>query len=42
MENMLGKILGTQWELEKNIVQTHWEAGKNEKKSLSPSPHPKT
>jgi hypothetical protein len=42
MEKMLGKILGTHWELEKNIVQTHWEVGKNEKKSFPPStpPHP--
>ncbi len=43
---MLGKILGTHWELERNIVQKHWEAGKNEKKSPSPLPlrpsHPKT
>jgi hypothetical protein len=38
MEKMLGKILGTHWELERNIVQTHWEAGKNEKKSLLPPP----
>jgi hypothetical protein len=29
---MLGKILGTHWELERNIVRTHWEARKNEKK----------
>ncbi len=35
---MLGKILGTHWELERNIVQTHWEVGKNEKKSLFPPP----
>jgi hypothetical protein len=41
MEKMLGKILGTHWELERNIVQTHWEARKNEKK-LSPPLHPKT
>jgi hypothetical protein len=41
MEKMLGKILGTHWELERNIVRTHWEVGKNEKKKkiLSP-PHP--
>jgi hypothetical protein len=36
MEKMLGKILGTHWELKRNIVRTHWEAGENEKKSLSP------
>jgi hypothetical protein len=36
MEKMLGKILGTHWELERNIVRTHWEAGKNEKKILPP------
>jgi hypothetical protein len=41
MEKMLGKILGTHWELERNIVQTHWEARKNEKKLSSPL-HPKT
>ncbi len=35
---MLGKILGTHWEHERNIVQTHWEAGKNEKKSLPSRP----
>jgi hypothetical protein len=29
----LGNILGIHWELEGNIVQTNWEAGKNEKKS---------
>jgi len=34
---MLGKILGTHWELQRNIARTHWEARKNEKKSL---PHP--
>jgi len=37
-----GKTLqnwGTYWELERNIVQTHWEIGKHEKKI---SPHPKT
>jgi hypothetical protein len=33
---MLGKILGTHWELERNIVRTHWEARKNGKKCLSP------
>jgi hypothetical protein len=32
MEKMLGKILGTHWEFERNIVQTHWEVRKNEKK----------
>ncbi len=35
MDNMLGKTLqiwGTHWELEGNIVQTHWKAMKNEKK----------
>jgi hypothetical protein len=44
MEKMLGKILGTHWELERNKVQTHWEAGKNEKKSSPPTlplPNPK-
>ncbi len=43
MENMLGNKLGTwgtNWELEKNIVQTHWEPGKNEKKNPSPPPPP--
>jgi hypothetical protein len=30
---------GTYWELEGNIVQTYWEAAKNEKK-LPPSPLP--
>jgi len=35
---MLGKILGTHWELERNIVRTHWEVGKNEKKSPPPTP----
>jgi hypothetical protein len=34
----LGNILGTHWELEGNIVQTCWEAGKNEKK-LPPPKH---
>jgi hypothetical protein len=32
-----GKTLrnwGTYWELEGNIVQTHWETGKHEKKTL--------
>jgi hypothetical protein len=33
---MLGKILGTHWELKRNIVRTHWEAGKNEKKIFTP------
>jgi len=37
----LGNILGTHLELEGNIVQTNWEAAKNEKKS-PPIPHPKT
>jgi len=32
------KLLGTHWELERNIVRTHWEAGKIEKKSLPPPP----
>jgi len=27
---------GTHWELEGNIVQTHWEAGKYEKNLLPP------
>jgi tRNA U54 and U55 pseudouridine synthase Pus10 len=34
-----GKTLqnwGTYWELERNIVQTHWETGKHEKKILPP------
>jgi hypothetical protein len=38
MEKMLGKTLqiwGTYWELEGNIVQTHWKATKNEKKNES-------
>ncbi len=35
---MLGKILGTHWELERNIVRTHWEVEKNEKKSFL-TPH---
>jgi len=39
---MLGKILGTHWELERNIVRTHWEARKNEKKSLPHPPPPPT
>jgi len=40
---MLGKILETHWALERNIVQTHWEVGKNEKKSFfPPPPNPKT
>jgi hypothetical protein len=39
MEKMLGKILGTHWELERNIVRTHWEVGKNEKKSFFALPH---
>jgi hypothetical protein len=35
------EILGTHWELERNIVRTHWEAGKNEKKiSFPPLPLP--
>jgi len=37
---MLGKILGTHWELERNIVRTHWEVGKNEKKSFLAPPTP--
>jgi hypothetical protein len=39
---MLGKRLrnrGTYWELEGNIVRTHWEAGKYEK-NLCPHPRP--
>jgi hypothetical protein len=32
----LGNILGIHWELEGNIVQTHCEAGENEKKSPPP------
>jgi len=40
MEKMLGKILETHWALERNIVQTHWEVGKNEKKSFFPPPPP--
>jgi hypothetical protein len=36
---MLGKILGTHWELERNIVRTHWEVEENEKK-IFPPPHP--
>jgi hypothetical protein len=40
MKKMLGEILGTHWELERNIVRTHWEVGKNEKKSFLP-PTPK-
>jgi hypothetical protein len=42
MEKMLGKILGTHWELERNIMRTHWEVGKNEKKKkfLFPPPTP--
>ncbi len=34
MENMLGETLGnwgTYWELEGNIVRTHWDAGIDEK-----------
>ncbi len=27
-----GKLMGTHWELKRNIVETHWELGKNEKK----------
>ncbi len=27
----LGNILGTHWELERNIVQTHWKAMEKEK-----------
>jgi hypothetical protein len=41
MEKMLGKILGTHWELERNIVQTHWEVEKM-KKNLSLTPLPTT
>jgi hypothetical protein len=42
MKKMLGKILGTHWELERNIVRTHWEVEKNEKKSfLTPPNTPK-
>jgi hypothetical protein len=40
MKKMLGKILGTHWELERNIVRTHWEVGKNEKKSFLTPPTP--
>ncbi len=36
---MLGKILKTHWELERNIVRTHWAVGKNEKKFF-PLPPP--
>jgi hypothetical protein len=35
----LGNISGTHLELERNIVQTNWEAAKNEKK-ISPHPPP--
>jgi hypothetical protein len=37
----LRNILGIHWELEGNIVQTHWEAGKNgkEKKKIPPPKH---
>jgi hypothetical protein len=48
MKKMLGEYignlqnpLGTHWELEGNLVTTHWEPGKNEKKNLSPHPFPK-
>jgi hypothetical protein len=40
MEKMLGKILGTHWELERNIVRTYWEAEKNENISSPPPPPP--
>jgi hypothetical protein len=28
-------LMGTHWELERNIVITYWEPGKNEKRILS-------
>jgi hypothetical protein len=31
----------THWELEGNLMTTHWELGKNEKKILLPAPSPK-
>jgi hypothetical protein len=40
-EEVWKKCWGKYWELERNIVQTHWEARKNEKKLSSPL-HPKT
>jgi len=40
-EENVGEILGTHRELERNIVRTHWEVGKNEKKSFLAPPHPK-
>jgi hypothetical protein len=33
-----GKLMGTHWELKRNIVETHWELGKNEKKLPPSSP----
>jgi len=44
MENFLGNTVGTwgtYWELKKNLVGTHWEPEKNEKKkSFPPLPPP--
>jgi len=40
-EEVWKKCYGKYWELERNIVRTHWEVGKNEKKSLLPPPTPK-
>ncbi len=36
----IGNLMGTNWELKGNIVRTHWQPGKYEKKS-SPLPFPK-
>jgi hypothetical protein len=39
MENMLGNLMGTHWELERNIERTDWEPGK--KKSIPFHPNVK-
>jgi len=34
----VGENIGNPLETKRNIVRTHWEVGKNEKKSLSSTP----
>jgi hypothetical protein len=37
----IGDLMGTHWELKGNIVRTHWEPGKYEKKKILHTPFPK-
>jgi glutamine synthetase len=38
VEEHIGNQMGMHWELEVNIVGTHWERGKNERKILPTVP----